>query len=98
MVIWPNPSATPKLQEFRNLSIWPSKQLFEHPLRKIPRYTLFCKTVYSWLPTVNADIHTPYLPVNITRLLKITEFCKWVFRILPFMCGSMQNNGYFKRE
>ena len=44
--------------------------MFEHPLREIPRYTLFCKTVNSWLPTVNADIHTPYLPVNITRFTK----------------------------
>ena len=56
-------------------------------LREIPLYTLSFKTVYSQLRTV-----------NVTRLLKITEFCKWVLRILPFTSRSKRNNAYCKRE
>ena len=52
-------------------------------LHEIPLHTLFFKTIYSHLRTVNADMQPPHLPVNMTCLLKIKEFCKWVFRILP---------------
>ena len=40
-----------------------------NPVREIPLYTLFFKTAYCRLRTVNAHIRTPHLTVNITRLL-----------------------------
>ena len=47
-----------------------------HTLREIALYILLVKTVYYRLHTVNADLRTPHLLVNMTRLLKIMEFCE----------------------
>ena len=49
----------------RNADIWKNTKT----LREMTLYTLFFKNVYSRLRTVNTDIRTPHLPVNITRLL-----------------------------
>ena len=49
----------------RNADMWKNTKT----LREMTLYTLFFKYIYSRLQTVNADIRTPHLPVNITRLL-----------------------------
>ena len=48
-----------------NADIWKNTKT----LCEMTVYTLFFKNVYSRLRTVNADIQTPHLPVNIIRLL-----------------------------